>query len=531
MLGQMDAWFRELGLINDYAKKTNSKQFAMIPLVGKSHICPLVTKETIKQFTQLGCTLFDCSYNQIYHVLSSDDKTLKSYSNRILLEIQNSIRTDVGLAEILWTLENKIKTVSCPYTALKIALREAEIVITTYPFLLNPNLREILVSSMHADYRKTTIVVDEAHNLAQSTFGNLSYKIVEKALNEVGYNTILGELESIKNRKGLHTLQFEEEEIQKLEYSGRKYLLQQFQNGSRGISNAIQVCEFIRNLDHCYLTADKKFELYLKDPRTLLNPVKEIKQLILISGTFQPLNQYADFLGVPNAAKISAYSEGVNKNRIILTTNDSNLSMKYVKRTKERYIYYSDVIRELAEVNPGHVLVFTPNYIITTILANLLATDFYEKPNQNISKLISSVKNNQRKAVIIAPARGKISEGVEIVKDDKSLISSVIVAGLPYPPPSRSLNEIIKEYSKFWGREKAINYMNYLQGIVTMRQCLGRMIRSDKDIGAWIILDNRISNMDVFPKAIECKNPQKMIEQLKFFFQSNKKNITHFYGI
>ncbi|MHA1211130.1 MAG: hypothetical protein ACTSSH_01600, partial [Candidatus Heimdallarchaeota archaeon] len=54
MLGQMDAWFRELGLINDYNRTIKRSVYSLIPLVGKSHLCPLVTKQTRKQFAQIG---------------------------------------------------------------------------------------------------------------------------------------------------------------------------------------------------------------------------------------------------------------------------------------------------------------------------------------------------------------------------------------------------------------------------------------------------------------------------------------------
>ncbi|MHA1531068.1 MAG: helicase C-terminal domain-containing protein [Candidatus Heimdallarchaeota archaeon] len=279
--------------------------------------------------------------------------------------------------------------------------------------------------------------------------------------------------------------------------------------------------EFLNNHDLCYLTSDKKFTLYLKDPRTILNPMKLAKHLILLSGTFRPLKHFSSFLGVPNAKKISVFSEKIGKNRIILTTNDSQLTMKYSERSRERFLYYCDTISQLLKVIPGHTLVFTPNYELTTVFANLLKTRYEERPNQPITKLINEVKSSKTKVAIIAPARGKISEGIEIVQNEKSLISAVIIAGLPYPPPSRSLKEIIKEYSKFWGGEQAANYMNYLQAVVTMRQCLGRMIRSENDVGAWIILDNRIPYMNVFPRAIECKNSAKMIDRLNFFFREH----------
>ncbi|MCK5046617.1 MAG: DEAD/DEAH box helicase family protein [Candidatus Heimdallarchaeota archaeon] len=521
MLGQMDAWFRELGLINDYNRKVEQNIYSLVPMVGKTHICPLVTKFTKKQFSQIGCSLFDCTHIKKFHFMQNESGNFYALSRRVRSSIADNIKKGVGLAEILWMLENKLENLGCPYLALKTALKDADMVITTYPFLLNSKLREILFENMNIDLANTTIIIDEAHNLAKGNIGNLSYKILYRAINEIGSHKVLNLLQNLRGQEGLHSLDLEDKDIQDLNNCGRQYLLKRFNQGSKEISNTIKVSEFLHNHDLCYLTSDKKYTLYLKDPRTILNPMKLAKHLILLSGTFRPLKHFASFLGVPNAKKISVLSEKIGKNRIILTTNDSQLTMRYSERSRERFLYYCDTISQLLKVIPGHTLVFTPNYELTTVFANLLKTKYEERPNQPITKLINEVKSSKTKAAIIAPARGKISEGIEIVQNEKSLISAVIIAGLPYPPPSKSLKEIIKEYSKFWGGEQAANYMTYLQAVVTMRQCLGRMIRSENDVGAWIILDNRIPYMNVFPRAIECKNSAKMIERLNFFFKEH----------
>jgi len=521
MLSQMDAWFRELGLINDFNKKIGNPSYTMVPLVGKSHICPLVTRETKSQFSQLGCALFECTYNKAFHIIKSEE-SVEQFSAKIAIEIGKHIKTGVGLSEVLWTLENKIENFGCPYLALKCALNQADIVITTYPFLLEPTLQEMLFETMALDLRNATLIVDEAHNLAKGAVGSLTYRTVERAIAEIGQNEILNQLLDLRMEEGLHTLSFDEKILKDLENRGRQHLLWRFDNGHREISYALKVIEFLRRVNYCYLTAEKRFTLYLKDPRTILNSVKPSKQIILISGTFRPLNHFAEFLGVTNAHKVSVFSEKLGHNRLILTTSDPELTMKYKKRSRELFIKYSETIKQIADKIPGHTLVFTPNYEVSTVLSTLVNTKYFERPNQDVSKLISLVTSSKEKIILVAPARGKVSEGVEFVKNDRSLISSIIIAGLPYPPPSRSLKEIIKEYSKFWGEEKATNYMNYLQAAVTMRQCLGRMLRSENDVGAWIILDNRVNNMNIFPRSIECKNTDKMLERLIFFFSQHK---------
>ncbi|MFW9921835.1 MAG: helicase C-terminal domain-containing protein [Candidatus Thorarchaeota archaeon] len=518
MLGQMDAWFRELGLINDYNRQMGNKIYSMIPLVGKNHICPMVNKETRKQFAQIGCALFECKYQQSFHIMQSKIGDNESYSNNVLTEIEDSIKKEVGLSEILWILENKIENFGCPYLAIKKALEKAEISITTYPFIIDPKLFAIFAENVDLDLSNFTIVIDEAHNLAKGLFDEMSYKILDRAKIEMGTHPLLDELFSLKDQSGLHELDFEPSLLEDLENRGRQYLLWKFDNGYRDISYTLRVCEFLKNAHFCYITAEKKFSLYLKDPRNILKPIKKAKQLILISGTFRPLKDFADFLGVPEAHKISINSETQNTNRIILTTSNPELTMKYQLRSRDLFMKYGHEIGNIFPSIPGHLLVFTPNYEISLILSNILNTDYFERPNQSITRLITEVKNSKEKQIIIAPARGKVSEGIEFVKDDKSLISAVVIAGLPYPPPSKSLREIITAYSEFWGEEKANNYMSYLQATVTMRQCLGRMIRSENDVGAWIILDNRINNMDIFPRAITCKDTEQMIERLNFFY-------------
>jgi DNA excision repair protein ERCC-2 len=522
MLSQMDAWFRELGLINDLHRKLKINIYSLLPLIARYRICNNVTQRNKKQFRQVGCSLFDCSFDKTFYAITANDPANLSY--RLIEEISNDVREGVSLSEVLFNISNISEQFGCPYKSLKEALRFSRIIITSYPFLLNHRQRDILFSAMDLDLADTTIIIDEAHNLAKSTFSDLSYKILTQAINEIGYHKVLEKLLAYKGEPGLHILNFTDDELTDLQNQGKRYVLEMSKKGFQDVSSTIKVYEFLLNLDNCFLTADKRtFTLYLRDPRKILNSMQMAKQILLLSGTFRPLDHFADFIGIQQANKISVFSQKLGQNRIILTTNDPNLSMKYQERSPDRYLYYSQTIKKLANAIQGHTLVFTPNYEITTVLANSLQTSFYEKPHQTATKLKEAIVSSPKKEIIIAPARGKISEGVEFVKQGKSIIAAVIIAGLPYPPPSQSLNAIINEYSKFWGQYRATNYMTYLQAIVSMRQALGRMIRSENDIGAWIILDNRISYIDIFPRAIECKNTDQMVTRLNFFY--NKHNM------
>ncbi|MBD3193065.1 MAG: DEAD/DEAH box helicase [Candidatus Heimdallarchaeota archaeon] len=519
MLGQMDVWYRELGQINDNRRKLNYRPLSMIPLVGRHHLCPLVSKVTKQQFSQIGCSLFNCKATRVFYKQKQRFENLEALTAHLIAEITSYIQTGISLSEILWLINHNLSDYGCPYLVLQAALKQADIIITTYPFLIRTFLRELLMDRSTVLLPKTTMIIDEAHNLAKGNIANLTFRIVDKAIEEVGTHQLLQALVNLRDsKKVLHSFNPDSDLLEDLKMKGEKYLKARFKLGNTETSATLQVVQFLADADIAYLSIDRRYALYLKDPRKLLEPVKGSKQLILLSGTFRPLTQFAHFLGVPEGKKIPVISEVLRKNRIILTTSDPELSMKYKERTKERYLYFGKTIKQLTPHIPGHILVFTPNYEIATIFANLLETNYLEHPNQEIIKLINAVEGSNEKAIVVAPARGKISEGIEFVRDEKSVISSVIVAGLPYPPPSPSFLEIIERYSKFWGREQAINYMSYLQAAIAIRQCLGRMIRSENDRGAWIILDNRITNMDIFPRVIKCKDTETIIQRLQHFF-------------
>jgi Rad3-related DNA helicase len=520
MLTQMNAWFRELALINDFNRKLGKKTYSMIPLVGKKHLCNLVTDDVKHQFTQIGCSLFACNFHKNYYLHQANREEADSYSQEFNKEIRKHLKQGVSFSELLWIIDNKLPNLGCTYLAIKAALKHADLIITTFPFLTSSFLRDHLKEHAALDIEKTTIIIDEAHNLARGSIATLSYRAIDRAYREIGSHILLDKLLSLQNKPGLHSLFIDPTLLEDLQQKGQEYLLREFDRGGRDISYALQVHNFLREVNECFITADKHFSLYLKDPRLLLNPIKIAKKLVLISGTFRPLDFFADFLGIQEAHKISITSEKARKNRIVLTTTDPQLCLKYEFRSKKRFLYYGKVLKELVDHIPGHTLIFTPNYELTIVFGNLLESNYIESPNKDAHELISAIEQSKEKVVVIAPARGKISEGIEFVRDEQSLVSSVIVAGLPYPPPTAALKAIIKEYSSFWGYERAINYMSYLQGIVTIRQCLGRMIRSEKDIGSWIILDNRISKMAVFPKAVECKTTKQMIKRLSYFYQS-----------
>jgi DNA excision repair protein ERCC-2 len=85
---------------------------------------------------------------------------------------------------------------------------------------------------------------------------------------------------------------------------------------------------------------------------------------------------------------------------------------------------------------------------------------------------------------------GRVSEGIDFPSRDLEL---AIIVGLPYPRPSFKKEALIRYFDR--------RFSNGWEAVVKtpmvrkMRQARGRLIRSETDRGAAIILDNRVTQI------------------------------------
>ncbi|HDD70170.1 MAG TPA: hypothetical protein ENG19_03475, partial [Candidatus Bathyarchaeota archaeon] len=74
--------------------------------------------------------------------------------------------------------------------------------------------------------------------------------------------------------------------------------------------------------------------------------------------------------------------------------------------------------------------------------------------------------------------------------EGKSLLSSVIIVGLPYPRKTE-LQEALYKYFKDKFGEKAREYSNGIPCLNALAQSAGRLIRSEEDRGIIVVMDAR----------------------------------------
>jgi DNA excision repair protein ERCC-2 len=96
---------------------------------------------------------------------------------------------------------------------------------------------------------------------------------------------------------------------------------------------------------------------------------------------------------------------------------------------------------------------------------------------------------------------GRISEGMDF--PDKEL-EVAIIAGIPYPKPTAKQRALLHYYEMKFG--KGWDYTVKAPVGRKMLQAIGRLIRTEKDVGAAIVLDRRAKQFSDRFDSVESDN-------------------------
>jgi DNA excision repair protein ERCC-2 len=117
--------------------------------------------------------------------------------------------------------------------------------------------------------------------------------------------------------------------------------------------------------------------------------------------------------------------------------------------------------------------------------------------------------------VLFSVMGGRVSEGLDFPDEDMEV---AVLVGIPYPRPSARQRALMAYYDlKF---NKGWEYTVKAPTVRKMRQAIGRLIRSETDRGAAVILDRRAT---AFPQ-LDAKFSPEPISEVARFFQEAKVN-------
>lgn len=243
-----------------------------------------------------------------------------------------------------------------------------------------------------------------------------------------------------------------------------------------------------------YITKNDETSLVIKPttPKPIILHARGIFKgpWILMSGTMPPREYIEKVWGL----KVTKYFDLSGEVRIGHRNVEviTSVTSEFKKRGEEMYRKYADEISKIImNGNDGVYLVVYPNYNMMISIANYLThlpvKQVREGEVKHLPKLLELALTN-RKLVVHAVSGGRFTEGIELVKDGKSLIKYIIIAGVLYPNVS---DDYVRDRIRASGL-KDYTWMK-IQAEMQVKQAIGRGIRGPEDSIDIKLMDYRYS--------------------------------------
>ncbi len=446
----------------------------------------------------------------------------KGYYTKLKNIIKESIiRYDDFDYETIVHIANKYSV--CPFELELDLSLFCDVIVCDYNYVFDPTAymkRYFDENSSHYQ-----ILVDEAHNLADRSKEMYSADLslsellkVKKAQSHIPNRKIKTALSRIKNVFDVYdaNTEYGDNKIEDLNdelYVALNKFVTAYQDVSKNshdditkeltnfyidVSRFLKISEFLSDR---YLIYIKKIEgditirLYCLDAsRFLQSTMSKVNSTVLFSATLSPISYYVDILGgnkdsTPNTLLESPFPK---ENLKLLIA--PKLSTRYKNREKT-YKDISEHILSFISAKKGNYFIYLPSYEYLSNLLDVITfpedVDVYiqdrDMSEQDKEEFISHFKNKNDKSVVgLAIIGGAFGEGIDLVGD--SLIG-VVVVGIGLPKINFESNNIVEYYNK--NEENGFAYAYTYPGMNKVMQAVGRLIRSESDRGAALLIDER----------------------------------------
>jgi len=461
----------------------------------------------------------------------------------------------------------------CPYELMKLILPYADIVAVPYPFVFMPMVLNRFVEWLGVPLSRTILIVDEAHNLPDYLRDVQTFEYSERGMDlaakeakehgdfELQDGILVTDLAAVMkeilaaaekeyliDEDGMLPPYFLEDELMSrlgvssvtisrmckaMEEIGDGIMEKKKERKKLPRSYIHSMSMFIRawiegDEDHYVRLIVKEkdnpmFQAYCMDPSGASGPLIDCFSSIHMSGTLQPLDAYAEELGLERVDKLCLDSIFPKENLLTLYTD--RVSMKYEEReVKENYDTLMEMTVECVNAVRVNTAVFFPSYgfmdkMIDDGLVRRLNRDVvFEQRGMSQPELMAVFENfkTSEGGVLFCVTGGRISEGLDF--PDKALEMAVII-GIPYPKPTAKLRAMRRYYDIRFGDGQL--FTSTIPTVRRMRQSIGRLIRSETDRGVAIVMDRRIAGL----KDIDATLSQDIPSTIREFFGYSKYDL------
>jgi len=412
----------------------------------------------------------------------------------------------------------------CPHEfALEIALY-ADIIICDYNYVFDPRIR-LMRFFEENDYRPK-LLVDEAHNLVDR-----SRSMYSAALSYQDAKTFRDETDTMKARF--------KEPLKKLIASMDSLIATSEVGKTRLFVDEILPESFMNTLNRLLAVLDEFMQTNKKHPKR--KTVREFYFLLL------QFSRISEFFDTPFRFMIEADADDYHFNilcfdaskEILKTIEDNGSGAVFFSATLKPTSYFAalltklkgksheipspfdpkrlglfidvststkyhdrknsvpriiDSIYALLESKQGNYIVYFPSYAYMNLVLDQFDGSDYDvlvqKRGMSLferqSMLDDFQENRPSSKVLFSVLGGSFSEGIDLIGE---ALSGVMIVGVALPAFNK-LNELMRAYYDAEGYD-GFHYAYTYPGMNKVIQAVGRVIRSEQDIGVAILLDQR----------------------------------------
>lgn len=519
----------------------------------------LTAKEKICFCEEADCNPEKCPYakghydrvnDAVYELLTSSDEM-----SREILE------------------EHARKWKVCPFEMSLDVSTWVDAVICDYNYVFDPNahLKRFFGESVKGDY---LFLIDEAHNLVDRGREMYSASVCKEEVLKVKRLVKMSDPKLVRRleecNKQMLALKRECEEYQILNSVGHIYLklialmgeLEQYLEECTDPEIRKEVLDFyfqVRMFVNIYERVDENYLIYSEldgkghfwirlfcvNPSACLQEFLEKgNSAVFFSATLLPIHYYKNLLSTSKEDyAVYARSPFDVRRRLLLVGND--VSSKYTSRGEEMYRRYARYLLCMVRAKAGNYMAFFPSYrfmeevyeafeilLAEQRIAGELEEIDYILQSQHMSEeareiFLENFEEEREGSLIGFCVMGGIfSEGIDLSRD--RLIGAAIVGtGLPQVCRER---ELLKDYFQKQG-VRGFDYAYLYPGMNKVLQSAGRVIRTDRDCGVILLLDERFRDyryQEIFPrewKDYGICNVDNVADKMGTFWEQTEEQI------
>lgn len=450
----------------------------------------------------------------------------------------------------------------CPYEIALMLAKQAKLIISDYYYIFNESIRNRFFEKAEIDLKKCIIIIDEGHNLPsrlrELQTKRLTLFSLERAQSEskkyhldLPINHVQKKLLELNNEietsLNPSTSNFSKNErfvdINEFKLKNEEQIIDALEEGAKEVREH-QKSSYIGSIADFILKWDKGGDEYARiinyeykhkkniilskiclDPSIISKEVIEKSHTtILMSGTLNPTSMYKDILGFPDDTIEEEFgSPFPEKNKLSIIIPKT--TTKFTQRSDQMFKNIAEICAKVCNEIPGNSAIFFPSYFIrdsvfqffSTICKKTIFNEAQGMTKEEKQEMLDKFKTYKKVgAVLLGVASGSFGEGVDMPGD---LLKGVIIVGLPLEKPNLETKKLIDYYQiKF---NQGWNYGYIMPALTKTLQNAGRCIRTEKDRGVLIFLDQRYTwpnYFKCFPNEWNLKISLDYIEKINEFF-------------